>query len=162
MICCYMFHIYVSSCFGNSKMVTECQLTPISMNFGTPRRGWEIHVWKAWCRIGLARRKRQFQQQYPTYFCCNKDLRGAMLPIYYGTSFLTFCQIPGLKGAFEKIIKYQSALKFQFQEHASDWPEDSHHPTYAYFSCNRDLCRAYAANLLADIFLDYLPSLSLG
>ena len=51
---------------------------------------------------------------YPTYFCCNKDLSGAMLPIYYGTSFLTFCQISGLKEAFEKIIKYQTALKFEF------------------------------------------------
>ena len=51
---------------------------------------------------------------YPTYFCCNKDLSGAMLPIYYGTSFLTFWQILGLKEAFEKIIKYQTALKFEF------------------------------------------------
>ena len=65
-----------------------------------------------------------------------------MLPIYYGTSFLTFCQISGLKEAFEKIIKYQTALKFEYKEHASDWPEDFHHPMYAYFSCNRDLCRA--------------------
>ena len=31
-----------------------------------------------------------------------------------GTSFLTFCQISGLKEAFEKIIKYQTALKFEF------------------------------------------------
>ena len=30
---------YLSSCFGNSKMVTECELKPISMNFGSPRRG---------------------------------------------------------------------------------------------------------------------------
>ena len=57
---------------------------------------------------------RQFQQQYPTYFCCNKDLSRAMLPIYYGTSFLTFCQISGLNEAFEKTIKYQTALKFEF------------------------------------------------
>ena len=69
-------------------------------------------------------------------------MSGAMLPIYYGTSFLTFCQISGLNEAFEKIIKYQTALKFEFYEHASDWPEDFHHPTYAYFFCNRDLCRA--------------------
>ena len=104
----------------------------------------------------------QFQQQYPTYFCCNKDLSRAMLPIYYGTSFLTFCQISGLKEAFEKIIKYQTALKFEFLEHASDWPEDFHHPTYAYFSCNRDLCRAMLPIYLGDIFLNYMPSLSLG
>ena len=38
-----------------------------------------------------------------------------MLPIYYGTSFLTFCQISGLKEAFEKIIKYQTAPKFEFR-----------------------------------------------
>ena len=43
-----------------------------------------------------------------------KDLSGAMLPIYYGTSFPTFCQISGLKEAFEKIIKYQTGLKFEF------------------------------------------------
>ena len=125
--------------------------------------GRGFHVWKVWCRIGLARRKRQFQQQYPTYFCCNKDLIRAMLPIYYGTSFLTFCQISGLKEEFEKIIRHQTALKFGFQEHASDWPEDFCHPTYAYFSCNRDLCRAILPIYLpGDIFLNFLPSLSLG
>ena len=26
---------YLSSCFGNSKMVTECERKPISMNFGS-------------------------------------------------------------------------------------------------------------------------------
>ena len=30
---------YLPSCFGNSKMVTECEPKPISMNFGSPRRG---------------------------------------------------------------------------------------------------------------------------
>ena len=44
----------------------------------------------------------------------NVAVAGVMLPIYYGTSFLTFCQISGLKEAFEKIIKYQTALKFEF------------------------------------------------
>ena len=29
----------LSSGFGNSKMVTECEPKPISMNFGSPRRG---------------------------------------------------------------------------------------------------------------------------
>ena len=50
-----------------------------------------------------------------------------------GTSSLTFCQISGLNKAFEKIIKYQTALKFEFQEHASDWPEDCSHPTMLIF-----------------------------
>ena len=37
-ICCYMLHICTdTSCFGYSKMVTECELKPISMNFGSPR-----------------------------------------------------------------------------------------------------------------------------
>ena len=54
------------------------------------------------------------KEQYPTYFCCNKDLIRAMRPIYYGTSSLTFCQISGLKEALKKIIKYQTALKFEF------------------------------------------------
>jgi len=47
----------------NSKVITmiKCQLKPISMDFNSPRRNkGEVHVWKAWCRIGLARRKRQF------------------------------------------------------------------------------------------------------
>ena len=30
---------YLSSCFGNTKMATECEPKPISMNFGSPRRG---------------------------------------------------------------------------------------------------------------------------
>ena len=106
---------------------------------------------------------REFQQQYPTYFCCNKDLSGAMLPIYYRTSFLTFWKILGLKEAFEKIIKYQTALKFEFQEHASDWPEDFHHRSYVcLFFLQQRFVQSYAANLLGDIFLNYLPSLSLG
>ena len=56
-----LYVAYLSSGFGNSKMVTECEPKPISMNFGSPRRGrGGLHVWKAWCRIGLARRKTQF------------------------------------------------------------------------------------------------------
>ena len=31
----YVAHAYLSSCFGNSKMVTECEPKPISMNFGS-------------------------------------------------------------------------------------------------------------------------------
>ena len=34
-----LYVAYLSSCFSNSKMVTECQPKPISMNFGSPRRG---------------------------------------------------------------------------------------------------------------------------
>ena len=33
-----LYVAYLSSCFGNSKMVTECEPKPISMNFGSPRR----------------------------------------------------------------------------------------------------------------------------
>ena len=56
-----LYVAYLSSGFGNSKMVTECEPKPISMNFGSPRRGeGGVHVWKEWCRIGLARRKTQF------------------------------------------------------------------------------------------------------
>ena len=32
-----LYVAYLSSCFGNSKMVTECEPKPISMNFGSPR-----------------------------------------------------------------------------------------------------------------------------
>ena len=36
-----LYVAYVSSCVGNynSKMVTECEPKPISMNFDSPRRG---------------------------------------------------------------------------------------------------------------------------
>ena len=34
-----LYVAYLSSGFGNSKMVTECEPKPISMNFGSPRRG---------------------------------------------------------------------------------------------------------------------------
>ena len=33
-----LYVAYFSSGFDNSKMVTECELKPISMNFGSPRR----------------------------------------------------------------------------------------------------------------------------
>ena len=42
-----LYVAYLSSGFGNSKMVTECEPKPISMNFGSPRRrrvGSCIHV----------------------------------------------------------------------------------------------------------------------
>ena len=56
-----LYVAYLSWCFGNSKMMTECEPKPISMNFGSPRKGTRGgHMLKAWCRIGLARRKRQF------------------------------------------------------------------------------------------------------
>ena len=105
-----LYVAYLSSDFGNSKMVTECEPKPISMNFGSPRRGESpggscvegmVQDW-----IGQ-KKKTILATIYPTYFCCNKDFSEAMLPIYYGTSFLTFCQISGLKEAFENIIKYQ-------------------------------------------------------
>jgi len=34
-----LYVAYLSSGIGNSKMVTECEPKPISMNFGSPRRG---------------------------------------------------------------------------------------------------------------------------
>ena len=41
-------------------MVTECELKPISMDFGSPRGKRGVHVWTAGYRIGLARRKDKF------------------------------------------------------------------------------------------------------
>ena len=34
-----LYVAYLTSGFGNSKMVTECEPKPISMNFSSPRRG---------------------------------------------------------------------------------------------------------------------------
>ena len=87
-------------------MVTECEPKPISMNFGSPRRGrGGFMCGRHGAGLDWPEEKDNFSNNiYPTYFCCNKDLSGAMLPIFYGTSFLTFCQISGVKEAFEKII----------------------------------------------------------
>ena len=74
-----------------------------------------VDAWKAWCRIELPEEKDKFRSNLcPTYFCCNKYFISAMLPIYYGTSSSTFCQMSGLKEAFEKINKHQNALKLKF------------------------------------------------
>ena len=87
-----LYFAYLSSGFGNSKMVTECEPKPISMNFGSPRGGGSCVEGMVQDWIGQ-KKKTILATIYPTYFCCNKDLSGAMLPIFYGTSFLTFCQI---------------------------------------------------------------------
>ena len=67
-----------------------------------------------------------------------------MLPVYYGTSSLTFCQMSGLKGALaiEKINKHQNVLKLMFQEHALDWPGEKvkFQPSYLYFFPASDIC----------------------
>ena len=86
-----------------------------------------------------------------------------MLAIYSGTSFLTFYQISGLKEAFEKIIKYQTALKFEFRSMHLIGQKIFTILRMLIFSATEicaELC--CAANLLGDIFLNYLPSLSLG
>ena len=94
--------------------MTECEPKPFSTDFGSVGGG-EGLCGRHGAGLDWPEEKDNFSNNiYPTYFCCNKDLSGAMLPIYYGTSFLTFCQISGLKEAFEKIIKYQTALKFEF------------------------------------------------
>jgi hypothetical protein len=85
-----------------------------------------------------------------------------MLPIYYGTSSLTFCQISGFKKAFEKVNKHQTVLKLDFEEHASDWVEEkvNFYPSYTYlFFLQQRFVQSYATNLLGDIFLNYLPTL---
>ena len=49
----------LSLCFGNLKMVTESQPKSISMDFGSPSKGWGSCE-KAWCRIGLPEEKDKF------------------------------------------------------------------------------------------------------
>ena len=141
---------------------------PISMDLGSLRKEGVL-VWKAWCRIGLPEEKDKFSGNlYPTIFCCNKDLISAMLPMYYGISSSTLCQMSGLRLIIKNINKLQTAFKLEFQEHASDWPQEkvTFQPSYVYvFSCNRYLCRTmlpiYLQNF-GDIFLNSLPSLSHG
>ena len=48
--------------------------------------------------------------------------------------------------------------------HAFDWLEQTlkiYMQYSTYFACNNDLCRAVLTNLLGDIFLSFLPHLSL-
>ena len=55
-------------------------------------------------------------------------------------------------------------LKSWFLMHAFYWPKQTVkiYMQYAtYFACNNDLCRAVLTNLLEDIFLSFLPHLSL-
>ena len=48
--------------------------------------------------------------------------------------------------------------------HAFDWPEQTlkiYMQNSTYFACNNDLCRAVLTNLHGDVFLSFLPDLSL-
>ena len=85
-------------------MVTECERKPISMNFGSPKKGEGGSCVEGMVQDWIGQKKKTILATISYLFLLNKDLSGAMLPIYYGTSFLTFCQISGLKEAFEKII----------------------------------------------------------
>ena len=54
--------------------------------------------------------------------------------------------------------------KSWFWMHAFDWPEQTlkiYIQYSTYFACNNDLCSAVLANLLWDVFLSFLPHLSL-
>ena len=97
-------------------MVTECEPKPISMNFGSPRRGEGGFMCERHGEgLDWPEQQHNFSNNiYPAYFCSNKDLIRAMLPIFHGTSSLTFCQTSDLKEAFEMFIKHQTALKFEF------------------------------------------------
>ena len=108
-----LYVAYLSSYFSNSKMVTKCQLKPISMNFDSPQRGRGMHLCvEDMVQNWIGQKKMTILVTISYLFCCNKDLIRAILPIYYGTSSRTFCQILGLimKEAFEK----NTALKFEF------------------------------------------------
>ena len=90
-------------------MATECQLKPIPMDFGSLEMESGLMFRKHGAQLDWPEEKDNFSGNLcPTYFCCNKfkDLIRATLPIYYGTSSSTFCQISGLKEAFEKINKH--------------------------------------------------------
>ena len=87
--------------------------------------------------------------------CCQSTISG--------TSSLTFCKISSLKPleAFEKIIKHQTALKFEFGSMHLIGQKIVAILHMAIFLQQR-FVQSYAANLLGGIFLIYLPSLSLG
>ena len=43
-----------------------------------------------------------------------KDLIRAMLPIYYGISSSTLCQMSGLKVTFKNVSKHKTTFKLEF------------------------------------------------
>ena len=66
--------------------------------------------------------------------------------------------------AFKKQNSGQSVSKSWFWMHTFDWPEQTlkiYMQYSMYFACHNDLCRAVLTNILGDIFLSFLPHLSL-
>ena len=65
---------YLSLGFGNSKMVTECELKPISMNFGSPRRGkWEGFICgRHSAGLDWPEEKDNFSNNIPLFFAAIK------------------------------------------------------------------------------------------
>ena len=87
-----------------------------------------------------------------------------MLPNYMMTYSSALSQIRALEKAFKKQNNGQSVPKSGFLMHALDWPEQTlkmYMQYSTYFACNNDLCSPVLTNLLGDVFLSFLPHLSL-
>ena len=121
-------------------------------------------IWVLDACILLARTNRQNWMQY---FPCENDLCRAMLPNYS-----TWGHIPLLHAKLEepsqRHLRSKTMAKVYpkswFLMHAIDWPEQTlkiYMQYSTYFACNNDLCRGVLTNLLGDIFLRFLPYLSL-
>ena len=59
-----LYVAYLSSGFGNSKMVTECEPKPILMNFGSSRRGEGGSYVEGMVQDWIGQKKRQDLQKY--------------------------------------------------------------------------------------------------
>ena len=84
---------------------------------------------------------------------------------YYGTTSLTFCRISGLKEAFVKIIKYQTALKnwvLGACMHLIGQKNLTITRMFSFSGHGTEICPELCCQSIWDIFLNYLPGLSLG
>ena len=98
------------------------------------------------------------------FFVSNSDLCRAMLPNYLRTYSSALCQIRALEKTFKKQNNGQSVPKnwvFDACIRLARTNTQNLQQYSTYFACNNDLRSAVLTNLLGDIFLSFLPHLSI-
>ena len=139
---------------------------PIFLDSGSPRgEGGFVRAWAWFVIIAQFIYYSQLNlSKNSIFFVSNSDLCRGMLPNYLRTYSSALCQIRALEKALKKQSNGQSVPKILVLMHSFDWPEQTlkiHIQYCSYFACDNDLCRGVLTNLLGDIFLSFLPHLSL-
>ena len=100
------------------------------------------------------------------FFPCNINLHRAMLSKYLGTYSSALCQIWALEKAFEERNKCQSYPKswvLGCMHLIGQNKQSTFRQCTVYLPCNKDLhVQSNAAKLVGDIFLSFVPNLSLN